>query len=148
MNKATRLTFALMIAAGVASGAAAQSSEATPEATPEMMPEATPEMMSEATPEMMPDTSMARPFLGVRLDLNEAGAIIISEVLADSAAEAAGLQVDDVIVGVNGTEIALIEDMIALISSLGVGDTVTLEIERAGDPMTIEATLGAMPEGM
>ncbi len=89
-----------------------------------------------------------RGYLGIRLDTTEAGAIVVREVFAGSAAETAGIAVGDVITAVNGEDVGTVEDVVSRIAGLSLGDEVTLTIERAGDPVTIEVTLGEAPSGM
>jgi predicted metalloprotease with PDZ domain len=89
-----------------------------------------------------------RGYLGIRLDTTEAGAIVVREVFAGSAAETAGIAVGDVITAVNGEDVGTVEDVVSRIAGLSLGDGVTLTIERAGDPVTIEVTLGEAPSGM
>lgn len=128
MRGSMRVMLAALLAMG-ALGAAAQ------EATPEVTPEAPAPMM-----QMGP-----APFVGVRLAADDTGAIVVEAVTEGSPAEAAGIQVGDVITGFNGVEVAAIEDVVLLVREQAVGDAVTLDIERNGDPMTIALTLAEMP---
>jgi S1-C subfamily serine protease len=89
-----------------------------------------------------------RGYLGVRLDTAEDGAIVVREVFAGSAAESAGMMVGDVITAVNGEDVTTVEDVVARIARLTLGDVVALTLTRAGEPMTIEVTLGEAPAGM
>ncbi|NDJ62634.1 MAG: PDZ domain-containing protein [Chloroflexi bacterium] len=91
------------------------------------------------------DAGDARPFLGVTLDEAEAG-VAIAEVVADSAADDAGLQAGDVITALNGAEVTTPEQVVAVIAALGPGDVLTLAVLRDGEPLTREARLGTAPE--
>ncbi|MCP3978651.1 MAG: PQQ-binding-like beta-propeller repeat protein [bacterium] len=64
-----------------------------------------------------------------------------------SAAEAAGVETDDRILRLAGEPIAGIEELRAVLSAHRPGDTVPLEIERDGEPVTLQLKLGARPDG-
>ena len=72
--------------------------------------------------------------------------LTISQVIADSPADKAGLKRLDVITAVAGTQVS---DMAALLNALKdkkPGDTVTLSINRGGSAQDITVTLEARPE--
>lgn len=92
-----------------------------------------------------------RPFLGIRYrmigqevaDLNEVpqGAFVV-EVVADSPAEAAGLEAGDIITHMDGEELLAEEGGLAVvINKKRVGDRVTLTVWRDGETLTLSATL-------
>jgi S1-C subfamily serine protease len=68
------------------------------------------------------------------------GAVIV-EVMADSPAEEAGLQEDDVIMAVDGQELDAENDLADLIADYKPGDIVTLKIERPDDEGPFEMTV-------
>ncbi len=74
------------------------------------------------------------------------GALILS-IQTDSPAEKAGLQVDDVIVSLNGSPITSPTDLHTAIHPLKPGDQVALGIYRGGTKMTVNVTLGVLPAG-
>ena len=74
------------------------------------------------------------------------GALILS-VQTDSPAEKAALQVNDVIVSLNGTPITSPDDLHAAIHPLKPGDQVALGIYRGSTKMTVSVTLGVLPAG-
>lgn len=88
-------------------------------------------------------------FLGVSLgDAEDAkngggGGAKIAQVLPDSAAEKAGLQVDDIITAVNGTPTKNRVDLIMLVRDFHPGDVVKLSIKRGDKSLEVSATLGA-----
>jgi putative serine protease PepD len=89
--------------------------------------------------------SVGRGILGVRSTTpttGEAGAEI-AEVTRGSAAAAAGLEVGDVIVAVDGTSIKAQGDLAVAIGSHQPGDQVDVEIVRDGSSMTVQVTLGS-----
>lgn len=91
-------------------------------------------------PELLPMEE--RAFLGVQLEEAEEGVAIV-EVVAESAAETAGLQAGDVITAVNGEAVTRPQEIQETIASLNPGDTVTVTVTRDGESQEIEATLGA-----
>jgi len=69
------------------------------------------------------------------------GALVIS-VAEDSPAERAGLQVDDVIVQVDGVPITGTSQLVLmLLTDYRVGDTISVEVVRAAVRFTFELTL-------
>ncbi len=81
------------------------------------------------------------PELADALDLEEAHGAVISQVLKDSPAERAGLQVGDVVVAINGEAVKNSAQMRNRIGLLRVGSTVTLEIIRDGRRKTVKAVI-------
>jgi serine protease Do/serine protease DegQ len=67
---------------------------------------------------------------------------LITEIVAGSAAEESGLQVDDIIVGVNDEKIADASDLRNTIGLMGSGEDVHIEYIRNGDTRTTTAKLG------
>jgi len=105
------------------------------------------ELAARPAPAEAPDADVQifqdRPYLGVSLDDGDNG-VVIREVAADSPAAAADLQVDDVIVSINGTQVENARAAVEAIRGLKTGDQVSLEIQRSDDTMTVEVTLGSM----
>ena len=82
-------------------------------------------------------------FLGVQSDLGvepEVGCII-SSVVSNSAADEAGIQVNDRITKLDGTQIGRFEDLKLKISQYLPSETVQLEVERKGKKLKLKATL-------
>ncbi len=71
---------------------------------------------------------------------------LINDVLADSAAEKAGLEAGDVIRTVNGAEIATSSDLPPRIGAMAPGTKVNLGILRDGKPREVTVTLSALEE--
>ncbi len=83
--------------------------------------------------------------LGIRLrDVKEG--VIITEVLADSAADLAGLKPGDLIRQVDDTEIQRSESLVETISQHLPGDGVEIRLRRDEEEMTIEVRLGRRTE--
>ncbi|MCK6577613.1 MAG: PDZ domain-containing protein [Anaerolineae bacterium] len=84
-------------------------------------------------------------FLGVQLAEDEENGVVVASVVAESAADVAGLQEGDVITAVNGTAVSSASEVAELIAAMSAGDGVTLDITRDGEAMAVEATLGERP---
>lgn len=80
-------------------------------------------------------------------DSVESGVAVVS-VAADSPAEAAGLVKGDVIVAVDGQDVATPEDVVAIVGEMKPGDTVTLSVQAqdAEEANDVEVTLAARPD--
>lgn len=85
-----------------------------------------------------------RPYIGVRLD-DSADGVVIREVAADSPAEAAGLQVGDVIVAVDGTPVTGARETVAALRTMTVDQPIELTISRDGEEQQITITPVAQP---
>lgn len=98
-------------------------------------------------------TGQARPYLGVRftqvdedkaaaLGLKEKNGAIIVQIAADSPAQAAGLQLFDTIVTMNGDNVQDHEDLARKISASAPGALVSFRIIRSSQSETVEVKLG------
>jgi membrane-associated protease RseP (regulator of RpoE activity) len=72
----------------------------------------------------------------------------INTVEDDSAAQAAGLKEDDLVVAVNGQPVSQFDELSDALARFDVGDEVQLTIERDGVERTVDATLRARPAGV
>lgn len=84
-----------------------------------------------------------RPILGVQLEDSDAG-VTVREVVAGSPAEKAGFEVGDVITQIGETEVKTAEEAVNAVRSLNVGDEVSITVQRAGEAVTLTATLEGM----
>lgn len=87
------------------------------------------------------------PMADLNLDAFAQGAKV-TEVIANSPAEVAGLQVGDVILSVGGDEVNQDAKLADLIQAYAPGDTVSLEIQSTGDDQSheVEVTLAENPD--
>ena len=72
----------------------------------------------------------------------------INTVEDDSAAQAAGLKEDDLVVAVNGQPVSHFDELSDALARFDVGDEVQLTVERDGVERTVDATLRARPAGV
>ena len=116
------------------------------------------EVVSRIAQQIIENGNVAHAFLGVSLRTNFAiqddgaavptGAVVAGFADGPSAAEDAGLRVDDVVVSWNGNEVRTINDLINGIRASEVGEEITLVIDRAGEILTFTVELGQRPEGV
>jgi S1-C subfamily serine protease len=84
-------------------------------------------------------------FLGVQLKADDNGKIQITGLVEDGPAGKAGLKADDVIVKLDGKEVADLEGFVKAIKAHKAGDKITLQVLRDGKEMEIKITLGEAP---
>ena len=66
----------------------------------------------------------------------------VQQVVEDSPAAAAGLQINDIITKVNGKEITGSSDLVATVSNAAIGEELKLTVYRMGDTLEITLTVG------
>jgi S1-C subfamily serine protease len=116
------------------------------------------ELVDRITAEIIETGDVEHPFMGVQMQtffdeatdgaIIPAGAIIgeITEVEGfPSSAGAAGMQVDDIVVAIEGEPITSQDDLILKVRLYRVGDTITFTVDRAGDEIGLSVTLGHRP---
>jgi len=69
----------------------------------------------------------------------------IAQVVEGTAADAAGLQVGDVVIAMNGLPVGGSDSLTGFVRERSVGDQIELSVVRDGRLLTISAILGAMP---
>jgi serine protease Do len=79
------------------------------------------------------------------LKLSDASGALIAYVDQDGPACRAGLRVNDVVVGFNGSKVQTSEQLSELIHATATGKTVKLTVVRDGQKKNIDVTLGAWP---
>ena len=94
--------------------------------------------------EIIKTGSASTPVIGVALDPAYTGeGARVGEVTPGGAAEAAGLQVGDVITAVDGVKVADSTELIVKVRSKAPGDSLTLTVERNGQTAEIPVVLAA-----
>jgi len=100
------------------------------------------EAAAAALPPITPLTqpSATRTFLGV--SVSDAGTgVTVQRVSPGSPAEAAKLQVGDVILSANGTTVETASDLQKIVEAAASGDVVTLSVQRGTDTLSVPVTL-------
>ena len=85
-------------------------------------------------------------YLGAATELDAQGKVAVLEVISGSPAEKGGLKVGDLIVAVNGTQMADQDKFAEAIRSRAAGDLITLKIQRSTALRTLEVKLGTRPK--
>lgn len=93
------------------------------------------------TPQPSPQPSPQGPRLGLSV-VQVPGGLLVLTVQAGSAAEAAGVQGQDLLTAANGQPVPTIEALQKVLQSAGAGGTVTLTATRGGATVTLTAQLG------
>jgi len=90
-------------------------------------------------------TEELKKSLGLKVDKGA----YIQDLVPDGAAEKAGIKINDVIVEVDGKEIENIDDLTSLISTYPAGTTVEVVVDRFGERISFNVTLGSqVPEAV
>lgn len=102
--------------------------------------------------------SIRRGFLGIRSQLVEISdfmqralgreqetGLLIMGVESGSPAEQGGLQVGDIVVGINGEVIVEHDQLVARLVGDLVGQTAAVQVLRGGQPAEVQVTVGEMP---
>lgn len=108
----------------------------------------------EIADELIANGTVAHPFMGVgtvtidssiasRFGLTVDTGALVQSITADSPAEAAGLERGDIIVRIDDSEIASVEDVFIAVRAHKVGETIPVRIVRDGESMTLQVTLGS-----
>ena len=87
-------------------------------------------------------------FCGIRVQADAAGKIVIADVIAGTAAQAAGLRVGDGLRSVGGAEVRDTTEAVDRISSFLEGDEVEFGIERGGESKVLKFKLGKRPDDL
>ncbi len=69
------------------------------------------------------------------------GGVFVMKVIDGGPAEAAGMQAEDIIISVAGTKIDDGENLIEVVASISVGETVPIEVFRDGKTLTLDVEI-------
>ncbi len=81
-------------------------------------------------------------FLGLATEARPEGGLRVTKVGSKSPAEKAGIEIDDVILKMNGTDLATREQMQDLLKEMSADDELTLDTERNGKAKSYTLNLG------
>ncbi len=87
-------------------------------------------------------------FCGIRVQADATGRVVISDVIAGTAARAAGMQAGDVLRSVGGLEIHNTTESVDKIGSYLEGDEVEFVVERGGESKAMKFRLGKRPDDL
>jgi S1-C subfamily serine protease len=102
----------------------------------------------QVVPRLKQGQTIDRPYLGAvtgRVGPNQTDGAIVRSVRPGGPAARAGLQTGDVIVGINGRRVEDPSDVSAGIQGQAPGDVVTVQVQRDGQPVTLDLELGKRP---
>ena len=85
-----------------------------------------------------------RPEDSAALGLESVNGALVSEVMSGTAADDAGIEPGDVIVGLDGKEVVDSRDLRTRIALAPIGGEVDIDVVRDGERKTLEAVIGAM----
>ncbi len=91
-------------------------------------------------------TNTHRAFLGVQVgDVQGASGVVVLALAPGGPAAAGGVQVGDMITAINGTPVTNASALAETLANLTPGSKATLSINRNGQTMTLDVTLGTLP---
>jgi len=116
------------------------------------------DMAKQILPQLKSSGSVTRGWLGVviqritpelteAMELSDDQGALVSKVVPDGPAEAAGIQHGDVIVEFDGTTIDSWNDLPRVVAGTVVGETIDVVVMRSGKRKTLSATVEALDEG-
>jgi thiol-disulfide isomerase/thioredoxin len=87
-----------------------------------------------------------QPWLGVAIDEKGVGGILIKTVISNTPAEKAGLQSGDILTAIDTTAVKNRDELMSILRSKGVGNTVTVHFTRQGQVAKKSLKLEALPD--
>jgi serine protease Do len=114
-------------------------------------------MARDIVPQLKETGHVTRGWLGVKiqpvdkdiarsLGLEEAKGALVAEVFGDSPASKAGVQVGDVIVSFDGTDVGKSADLPSLVAGTPVGKTAKVVVLRSGERVTMDVTVAKLAD--
>ena len=73
--------------------------------------------------------------------------IVVNRVFPGGPAEQGGLRPDDIIMSIDGKAVESVNKTLDLVSQSQPGTVLTLEVVRAGEPLTLQVTVGELGFG-
>ncbi|HEX9013389.1 MAG TPA: trypsin-like peptidase domain-containing protein, partial [Anaerolineaceae bacterium] len=88
------------------------------------------------------------PAIAAQLGISQTQGVILAQIVPGSPAEKAGMQPNDVITAVDGKKLVNDSDLGLFLNSHRPGDKVSFTVERSGQTLNVQVTLGTMPAGL
>ena len=104
--------------------------------------------------QLIENGKVLRPFIGISgIDLDEKTAkkndlpigIYVKNIETFSSAEKAGIKIGDIIMSIDGIKVSTMQELNNIKNTKKIGDTVILEIYRAGEEIETSLKLGEEP---
>ncbi|MDO8630761.1 MAG: trypsin-like peptidase domain-containing protein [Phycisphaerales bacterium] len=102
--------------------------------------------------ELMKGRSFHRGWLGVSLDPRARDTVVVGNIADPSPAREAGVRIGDKIISIAGKPVKHFGQLVQALYMIPAGETVRLELERGGEPLSLDvvlaetAKLGPLPE--
>jgi S1-C subfamily serine protease len=86
-------------------------------------------------------------YLGITFQKDDGG-LMITDVKTEGPAAKAGVKVNDVVLGVEGTSLKDAEtgDFVKMVGGMRPGTVIALEVKRGADTLTLKVKLGVRPK--
>jgi putative serine protease PepD len=97
-------------------------------------------------PRMIAGETIEHPWMGISVAGGAGDASTVGSVVAGGPAAQAGLRAGDTLRSADGLALESFEALADVLFDLKVGDVVRFEVERGGETITIDVTLGAWPD--
>jgi putative serine protease PepD len=105
--------------------------------------------VKQVVPRLKQGQTIQRPYLGVStgaVSPTSPDGAVVRSVAPGGPGQRGGLQIGDVIVGVNGRPVNDPADLSAVVNGQSPGDVLTVQIRRDGQPVTLDVELGTRPK--
>ncbi len=101
----------------------------------------------QVVPRLRSGGSISRPYVGISTTASTVGqGAVVADVIAGGPAEQAGVRVGDVVQRIGGKPVQVPEDISTAIEGRKPGDTIDLEVRRAGSQRTLRVRMGTRPQ--
>jgi PDZ domain-containing secreted protein len=88
------------------------------------------------------------PALKQQDGLSRSNGVLVASIDGSGPAFKAGIQRGDIITSVDGTTVTQQEDVVGLIAKMKAGDSVSVTVDRNGQSLTFQVTLGGRPASL
>ncbi len=85
------------------------------------------------------------PALQQQNGLSRSNGVLVTSIDGSGPALKAGIQQGDIITSIDGTSVTQREDVVSLIAKMKAGDPISVVVDRKGQSLTFQVTLGGRP---